>query len=85
MRVSRVTALETKLVEQNKQIEQFHRKLLEQAIDASCWDIPELGVIPEMISKARVVKLGEVVNDFLQKIVELEAKLVPSIPPEVLE
>ena len=38
-----------------------------------------------MIVEACVFKLGEVDSDFRQNIVELEAKILPSATPELLE
>ena len=38
-----------------------------------------------MIPKAQVFNLGEVASDFWKNIVELEAKILPRTPLEVLE
>ena len=58
---------------------------MENAIEATCHEVLEVGVIPEMISEARVIRLREFITDFQQNIVEQEAKRVPSTPPKLLE
>ena len=58
---------------------------MENAIDTACWDVPEVGSVLEIIPEAKVIKLGESITNIWQKIVELDAKLVPSTSPEVVK
>ena len=51
----------------------------------ACHEIPEVGVIADMLPESRVIRLGEIAIEFHQGILELEAKLLPSTPCEVLE
>ena len=51
----------------------------------TCQEIPEVEITPNMILEAQVFNLGEVSTEFRQRITELDDKLLPCTPPEVLE
>ena len=57
---------------------------LEQDVMLVCHDFSEEGVTNKMLLEARVIQLGEVVSNLRQQITELEVKISPSTPPEVL-
>ena len=58
---------------------------MEDIIDATYRDVPEISIVPEIIARTKIANMGEFIVDIQQKVRELEAKLVPSTPPEVTE
>ena len=58
---------------------------MKQVVMLSCHELSKEGIATEILLEAKVFQLGEVVVDLRQQIVELETKLTPSTPPEVME
>ena len=56
-----------------------------EPIEASCWWFLEDDIILEMILKEKILNLRDVITEFWQKIIEMEAKLIPNTPPEVVK
>ena len=82
-----ISSLQNQLEETEQQTKWWHqyRQRLEQVVSLVYHRIPEVGVTPNMIPKAWVIRLGEVATNFWQIIAKLEAKILPSTPPKLLE
>ena len=58
---------------------------MEQVVALSCHEFFEEGITTKMLPDAKVFRFGQVVVNLHRQIAELETKLTPNTPPEVLE
>ena len=58
---------------------------MEKVVVFTCHKFPEMGVTPEILLKAQVIRLGEVAIDLHQHISELEANMARGTPTKVLK
>ena len=61
----------------------MHR--LDNALALACKNFVDEGIMEEMFLETKVIQLGEIVEELLQKVKKLEAHVKPSTPLEVLE
>ena len=54
---------------------------LDNVVTLVCSNFADEGITDEMFAYAKVIRLGEIVEDLRKKVVELEAQVRPSTPP----
>ena len=61
----------------------MHR--LENVVALACTKFADEGIMEEKFPEAKVIRIGEIVDELRKKVANLEVQLKPSTPPKVLE
>ena len=72
-------------VEQKTKTCEKNRHRFDNVIALACTNFVDEGITMDMFPEDKVIRIGEIVEDLHQKITELEEKIKPSTPPQVLE
>ena len=77
-----------KIVQETKQKSknwEENKNRCDNVVSLSCSQFSDEGITQEMFSEAKVIRIGDIMEDLRKRVAELEAQVKPSTPLEVLE